>query len=123
MATVTARMEKAREALKLLPPQPGVFGQINDAIIAAALAEVEEWEANRRLMAGRITGCRARAEAAEAERDRWRAVACNVKEEKARADALHAALEMLWTYYLLPISDEQKAQVVAALAPADRDTP
>ena len=33
----------------------------------------------------------------------------------AELQCLHDALSMLWTYYLLPVSDEQKAQVLAAL--------
>lgn len=39
----------------------------------------------------------------------------NAKLEAALADT-RQALAMLWQHYLLPISDEQKAQVVAALA-------
>ncbi len=94
-------MEKVRDALKLVPPQPGVLGEINDAIIAAALAEVEEWEEelNRRRMeqdglSDENAAMFDRAEAAEAERDRWRteaklASAC-FDSESERADRAEA---------------------------------
>ena len=35
---------------------------------------------------------------------------------EAERDTLREALDMLWTYYLLPISDEQKQQVIETLA-------
>lgn len=69
-------MENVREALKLTPPRPGVLGEINDAILAAALAEVEEWEKTVGILRAvnftgdeKIASLEARAEAAEAERD------------------------------------------------------
>ncbi len=47
---------------------------------------------------------------------KWQSVERERDEAIARAVRAEAALRMLWTYYLLPISDEQRAQVEAALA-------
>lgn len=63
-------------------------------------------------------------EAAERERDEalveaqkwWKPDA--LARAEARSAKLEEALAMLWAYYLLPISNEQVAQVKAALAPA-----
>lgn len=55
-----------------------------------------------------------RIQRAERERDEWKAGAFKFDEERRR---LEAALRMLWDNYLLVITDEQKAHVIAALEP------
>ena len=112
---MSARMWKVREALM----QPATDKADYDRRVAA-LAEVEEWEAEVQRLGDDVAEqalriidlgqkeneAVARAEAAEAERDEWiKATADN----GAEADRLKAALDEL-------------LQWAAAVAPADRNT-
>ncbi len=101
-ADLNARQEKVREALiAVTPPRIAEWQAI---AIAAALAEVEEWEREMRRTQTYYEEANDRADAAEAEADRLKAALTEI----ADPDGRHS---------------KRAAEIArAALAPADRNT-
>lgn len=119
---MTARQEKVRYALRLLG--------LDSRSAAAALAEVEEWEQARpayerearkavRLANARAKAAEAALETAEAflqgTDDAAKQLAVRVDAAEAERDKLTAIANYLWDHYLLPIDDEHRERIRAAL--------
>jgi len=109
---------EAETELNVMRRMQAVFKDDEVAKLEARLAEAEkerdDWQDH-------FAHADQERQAAEADRDRYmeKSETLRVLYDKTcdDADRYKAALGMLWTHYLLPITDEQKAMVLDALNP------